>query len=101
MGLLIAILNNLSKFLVKLLSKKIKDQIFMKIFINFDVGFWFDVEYKWSNRDEIHYEIITENQLSYEDELKIFELVSKVQDKYPMIDIQIMLWAEENYKEKI
>jgi hypothetical protein len=96
MGLLIAILNNLSKFLVKRLSKKIENEIWLKIFLNFDIDFWFDVKYRWSDENEIHYDIITENTLSLEDDLKIIRLTMEVEKKYPAIDIEVMLLTEKD-----
>lgn len=97
MNILIAILNNISDWLVKKLSKKIIFELWFKI--EFENNINCEVVYDWNTSDRLEVSIVTEEQLDYDNELNVMSYVGDINDKYPMISINAVLYTKNEWNE--
>lgn len=98
MGILIAILNNISNYLVKKLSKK----IILDLWWNLDqVCFKCDVKYLYHTSHSLGISIILEKQTTFDENIKIMSIVGDINDKYPMISIDPLLLTKNEYNGEI
>jgi hypothetical protein len=95
MGILIAILNNISDWLVLKLSNKIINKLTLNLK---EKGYSVDVNYRWNTSLELQLDLVIENQMSLDDELKIMGTVADINDKWPMISIQAINFTKEQYQ---
>jgi hypothetical protein len=94
---LIAILNNISDWLVLKLSKKI---IFELTWELRKIGFWGEVNYRWNTSLDLDIDLIAEHEMIFNNELKIYEVVGNINNKYPMISIRTVLFKSEDLKDE-
>jgi hypothetical protein len=96
MGLLIAILNNISDWLVLKLSKK----IILNLWWNLDQAcFECDVIYNYHTCQTLSVDIIVENEKTLSEEVKMYGIVGDINDKYSMISLQATIYTREQYRE--
>lgn len=94
MGILIAILNNISNWLVKKISK----EIILDLWWNLDQScFECDVVYRHHTTEELSVDIITEKETSLDEDVKIMGIVGDINDKYPMISIDALIFTQEEW----
>jgi len=96
MKFLIAMLNNVSDWLLYKLSDKIILKLWNKIENENNIECV--VTYEYNDSLELHLNIFTNEQLNYDNELKVFECVGLINDLYPMLSIEPMLYQKEQYE---
>lgn len=90
-------LNKLAAHLLYKIANVIEVEIFWVLFKNDVIC---EVEYVRNDNDSISFNIITDNSLSYEQNLKVCELIGKLNDEqYANICINFQLWNEKDYKD--
>lgn len=94
---LIKQLNKWATSLVYMRSSMLKSELWMLLLHNDVMN---NVKYLWNDNDSIKLAIITEDDLSYKQIIKIRDLISKFNDEhYDGVCIYPEFWTEERYKE--
>jgi hypothetical protein len=90
-------LNKLAAHLLYKMANVMEVEIWMLLLKN---DIMCDVEYQWNNNDTIKFYVITVDELSYEQVLKVYELIGQYNDEqYNNITIDVQLWNEKDYKD--
>ena len=90
-------LNKLSSYLLYKMANVMEVEIWMLLLKN---DIMCDVEYVQNDNDWIKFNVITECKLSYDQGLKVYELIRQYNDKqYDGIRIDVQLWDEKDYKD--